>query len=152
MELSATLAKGLAICLFELFFMLVMGMLAVRCAVLGIRMKLGRRGKCRIFVSPVPIQAVPGSFSSRLQLGFFQLAKVVSVIALIHFETFGNSVEVTDTRSRAALRMGVASHKSKLGLNGRTEKPRSSRNCACAAAPFSRDRYLRTGRCCAELL
>ncbi len=73
----------------------VMDTLAVWCGALGTRLKLGRRGECKLFESPVPIQAVPGFFSSRLLLGFFQLAKVVSVLALILFETFGNSVEVT---------------------------------------------------------
>ncbi len=95
MQLSATLVNILAICLFELVFMPVMDMLAVQCAAHSTRLKLGRRGECRLFESPLPIQAVPGYFSSRLLFGFFQVAKVVSVLALILFETFGSSVEVT---------------------------------------------------------
>lgn len=94
MELRATVVNALAIVSFEIVYMPVMDTIALWCAALGTKFQLYKHGECRLFETPLPIQAVPGFFSSRLLLAYLQFFKIVAVLALILFEAFGDSKEV----------------------------------------------------------
>jgi len=93
LQLAVTLVNALAICLFELVYMPALDMLSVWSAGLHTKLRLRARGECRLFETAVPIQTVPGYFSSRKLLAFFQISKVAAVLALILFEAFGDSTE-----------------------------------------------------------
>lgn len=102
-QLNATLVNALAICLFELAYVPLMDMLSVWCAGLCTKLELFRKGECRLYECSFAVQAVPGFYSSRTLLWFFQECKMAAVLTLILFEEFGDSAERSEYRNRSGI-------------------------------------------------